>query len=62
MRGSPKPTQDTWMNSLAPWHKQLRHGYLHMSSFYGSQVGANTPQWTPDDPVRGRRRRVVQAG
>jgi|JI6StandDraft_1071083.scaffolds.fasta_scaffold02842_12 hypothetical protein len=62
VRGSPKPTQDTWMNSLAPWHKQLRHGYLHMSSFYGSQVGANTPQWTPDDPVRGRRRRVVQAG
>lgn len=62
INGSPKPDQDTWMVSKAPWHKQLRHGYLHMSSYYGSTAGANAPQWSPDDPVRGRRRRVVQRG
>lgn len=62
INGSPKPNQDTWMNSMAAWHKALRHGYLHMSGYYGSTVGANAPQWTGGDPVRGRRRRVVQAG
>jgi len=62
VRGSPAPDQDTWMNSMAPWHKQLRHRYLHMSSFYGSTVGANAPQWTAGGELTGRRRRVVQAG
>lgn len=62
IRGSPRPNQDTWMNSVAPWHNQLRHAYLHMSSYYGSTAGANAPQWTGDDSVRGRRRRVVQRG
>lgn len=61
VRGSPAPDQDTWMNSMAPWHNQLRHGYLHMSSQYGTIAGAHAPQWTTDS-VRGRRRRVVQAG
>ncbi|MBA3548557.1 MAG: DUF2235 domain-containing protein [Nannocystis sp.] len=62
IRGSPKPNQDTWMNSMAPWHIQLRHAFLHMSAFYGSTAGANAPQWTGGDSVRGRRRRVVQRG
>lgn len=62
VRSCPAPDQDTWMDSLALWHITLRHAHLHMSSYYGSTAGANTPQWTDDDPVKGRRRRVVQAG
>lgn len=62
IHGSPKPGQDYWMNSLAGWHKTLRHGYLHMSATYGSTAGANAPQWTNDDNIAGRRRRIVQAG
>jgi hypothetical protein len=42
------------------WHVALRHDYLHFSAFYGGI--ANTPQWTKDDPVRGRRQRVIQNG
>ncbi|MBF0304638.1 MAG: DUF2235 domain-containing protein [Alphaproteobacteria bacterium] len=38
---------------------KLRHDYLHFSARYG---GTNGPQWTNDDPINGRRERVIQDG
>ncbi len=62
IHGSPKPNQDTWMNSRVAWHNSLRYTHLHMSAYYGSTMGAHAPQWTGDDMIGGRRRRIVQAG
>lgn len=44
------------------WQPMLRNRYLHFSAFYGSTAGANAPQWSNDDPVTGRRQRIVQRG
>jgi len=46
----------------APWHKAMRHDYLHFSAYYGSFMGAYKPQWSNDDPVNGRRMRNIQDG
>ena len=50
-----------WFHSNTRMMKRLRHDYLHFSSFYGG-VGAHQPQWTSDDPIHGRRRRIIQNG
>ena len=44
------------------WQPMLRNRNLHFSAFYGSTAGANAPQWSNDDPVTGRRQRIVQRG
>ena len=40
--------------------KDIRNKYFHFSSYYGS-VGMG-PQWTGDDPIKGKRKRKIQTG
>lgn len=40
--------------------KYIRNKYFHFSSYYGS-IGM-APQWTSDDPVKGKRKRKIQKG
>ncbi|MFT4794258.1 MAG: hypothetical protein ACJAVR_001846 [Paracoccaceae bacterium] len=44
------------------WHKTLRNTHLHFSSYYQATYGQMHPQFTGDDPVNGRRQRIVQNG
>jgi len=53
---------DDWFRSSSPMMKDLRHRFLHFSAFFGSTAGANEPQFTDDDPVHGRRERIIQNG
>jgi hypothetical protein len=54
--------QNAWIESNCPMMKDLRHGYLHYSAYYGSPGGANEPQFTNDGPIKGRRMRIIQNG
>jgi len=40
--------------------KKLRHGYCHLSAYYGTL--SNNPQFTKDGPVYGIRERIIQDG
>jgi len=40
--------------------REIRYKYFHFSSYYGS-VGM-APQWTNNDPIKGKRKRVIQKG
>lgn len=51
-----------WMNSLADWHKELRHDHLHLSARYGDSGGAHQPNWSTGDPVTGARVRGTNRG
>jgi hypothetical protein len=53
---------DIWCKTNSRMMKYLRHGYLHFSSYYGSLGKANEPQFTNNDPVNGRRERIIQNG
>jgi hypothetical protein len=55
-------TPDYWLKLNNRMMKDLRHGYLHFSAYYGSTLGANEPQFTADDPVKGQRKRVIKDG
>ena len=51
---------DDWFELNSQMMKDLRHRYLHFSAFFGSIAGANEPQFTNDDAVNGRRKRIIQ--
>ena len=53
-------TAEHWINMRTPAYRRLRHDYLHFSSYYGNI--ANGPQFTNNDPINGRRQRIVQDG
>ncbi len=52
-----------WLdNTEDDWHKSLRHKHLHISARYGEMWYAHVPNWVPDDPVKGTRKRGTNAG
>lgn len=51
-----------WISANEEYMKDLRHRFLHFSSYYGSPLGANDPQFSNNDRINGRRQRGVQDG
>ena len=49
-----------WFNKVNPILKKLRHDFLHFSAFYGSV--SNKPQFSNNNPINGRRKRIIQNG
>ncbi|MEY4209681.1 MAG: hypothetical protein RLZ92_59, partial [Pseudomonadota bacterium] len=49
-----------WFNKVDPILKKLRHDFLHFSAFYGSV--SNKPQFSNNNPINGRRKRIIQNG
>lgn len=60
--GGTTSTANHWINMRGPEFQRLRHDYLHFSAFYGSTLGGNAPHFTGDNPMTGRRQRVVHPG
>jgi len=60
--GSP----EYWFGGESPkndvWHKPLRNKFLHTSAVYGKNFGAMQPQFSNNDLVKGRRKRIIQDG
>lgn len=50
---------EDWFELNNEMMKKARHGYFHFSAYYGS---TNAPQFTEDDPVKGKRKRTIQRG
>ncbi len=53
---------EDWMQLNTPVMQKLRNRYLHLSAHYGSTAGANTPQFSGDEPLTGWRERIIQSG
>ena len=53
---------DYWTNANTPMLRALRHNYLHLSAHYGSTMGCNEPNFINNDPIRGRRKRIIYNG
>lgn len=59
---TPTFSPEYWMNLNSDLLKWLRHEYLHFSAYYGSTFGCHDPNYTGDDPVKGRRERGINDG
>jgi len=57
-------SQTNWSKDVEPpsWLKNLRHNFLHFSSFYERPINANEPEWSGGDPIHGRRCRIIHDG
>jgi len=56
--GISKP--EDWFHLNNDMMRNLRYKYLHFSAYYGSI--SNKPQFTDNDPIMGRRKRIIQDG